>query len=114
MEMKVVGTSFRLDACKELEDLLKRTTNYQCSLEPEPDNKYDPDAVKVLVNFTMTNGTPYKLHIGYLSKSDNQLYKNWKGVSSVTLKQFYSFENDDEDIGFVARLDVTPILPDLF
>ena len=54
-------------------------------LMPEPDNKFDPEAVKVVV--PLDNGQPF--HIGYLPK-DSELKKLIKRnyVATVMVKNF--------------------------
>ena len=87
---KVVGTTFHQDAIDELlakamPDFLSEqngqrelTYNNSIILIPEPDNQYDPNAVKVVVQFLNQ-----PLQIGYLGKEFNWLYL--KLVNEFTL-----------------------------
>ena len=87
---KVVGTTFHQSAIDELlakampdfgsDQIGQRELTYNNSiiLVPEPDNKYDPNAVKVI--FQLSN---QPIQIGYLGKEFNWLYL--KLVNEFTL-----------------------------
>ena len=78
---KVVGTTFHQSAIDELlakavpdfrsEQIGQREMTYKhsISLVPEPDNQYDPNAVKVVFQFWNQ-----PIQIGYLGKEFNWLY----------------------------------------
>lgn len=83
---KVVGTSFRKQPDFSQFDGQETDVNnipvkkMKALLLPEPDNQYDPNAVKVIV--PLTSGKAH--HLGYLGKS-SELYKIIKQPTAVEL-----------------------------
>lgn len=74
----IVGNNFRF-AGKLILPMLGE--GHPLILDPEPDNKYDPDAIKVCVDMysskeleAMMNDaeTPLIIHLGYIPKSGNK------------------------------------------
>lgn len=84
---KVVGTTFHQSSIDELlakampdfssDQIGQREFTYNNSIRlvPEPDNKYDPNAVKVVFQF-LNDPLMIPLQIGYLGKEFNWLYLN--------------------------------------
>jgi hypothetical protein len=62
--VNLVGVTFRPAEAKEIVKRLNPDDGYQLSLEAEPNNPYDSNAVKVIHN-------PTGMHIGYLAKENN-------------------------------------------
>lgn len=85
--VKIAGTTFhplpdgeylRVKQTYEFEGI--SCADADAILMPEPDNQYDPDAVKVLV--PLDNGQPF--HIGYLPK-DSELKKMIRNTYAATI-----------------------------
>jgi HIRAN domain. len=68
--LKAVGTSFRTEAFEEMFGRRQKGVDEDVTIElvREPDNKYDPNAVKV-----MCDG----YHLGYLSRENAVAYKGY-------------------------------------
>jgi hypothetical protein len=60
----LVGVTFRGSEAKEIVKSLTREDGNHLSLEAEPNNEYDPRAVKVIHDPTNT-------HIGYIARENN-------------------------------------------
>jgi hypothetical protein len=76
---KVAGTTFRPDAVKKVADKLGRGTQPYVKLEKEPDNPYDPKAVKVIADGEFIGYVPQsevdKVH-DILDNSENTVIVN--------------------------------------
>ena len=60
IDFKIVGTSFRnQNLLQNIHNKLQTSSIHNVKLEFEKDNKYDPNAIKILVN---------NQHIGYIPK----------------------------------------------
>lgn len=91
-ELKVAGTTFhllpegqfvRVKATYQVEGI--SCADVDAVLMPEPNNQYDPEAVKVMV--PLENGQPF--HIGYLPKeSDLKRMIKTPHVATIMIKNF--------------------------
>ena len=70
---KVVGTTFRPNGQNILKYLARNVKSYDIVLEfeREPDNQYDPNAVKVIVGI---KSSVKKHHIGYIPKDISDFF----------------------------------------
>jgi hypothetical protein len=94
--VNLVGVTFRGSEAKEIVKHLTREDSGSLSLEAEPDNEYDGNAVKVIHDPTNT-------HIGYIARENNY-------------EVFKALENDEplniEIVGFENTLKPTLLITD--
>lgn len=66
---EIVGVHFRPAEAKQAHNALQ--IGEQVELEAEPDNAYDPNAVKVMVDIGHGDSGPIMEHIGYVARVNN-------------------------------------------
>lgn len=82
----IVGNNFRLSGRLVLPTL---GVDHPLILDPEPENKYDPDAIKVCVEMYETERelgselVPVIIHLGYIPKSGNKTDTTGTGNKQV-------------------------------
>lgn len=82
----LVGVTFRGSDAKEIVKHLTPEDGHLLSLEPEPDNDYDSNAVRVVHNPTGT-------HLGYLARENNyEVFKALEREEPLTV-EIVGFEN---------------------
>ena len=84
--VNLVGVTFRPPEAKEIVKNLSRDDGKLLSLEAEPDNEYDNNAVKVIHD-------PTGVHIGYLARENN--YEVFSALQNATelCIEIVGFEN---------------------
>ena len=105
--VSLVGVSFRGAEAKEVVKHLTRDDGKLLSLEAEPDNEYDSNAVKVIHD-------PSGLHIGYLARENN--YDVFSALQNATelCIEIVGFENTFKPTLLITEADEddTPLTAD--
>jgi hypothetical protein len=86
LEIKVAGTFYRKGVIKQM---VNNEYNNVVELKPEPTNKFDPNAIKVVVD--------KKYHIGYIPKTicdDLTSFMNDSAIENITISELEYINNN--------------------
>lgn len=100
-EFEIAGVQYRRD---ELKQVIRRGKGFRLFLEPDPKNKHDPFAVKVMARYTVWWILPLVVQIGYVPAAKARRVSEAKCFDDFQLRRRSLWIGDMKGIAFTVQI----------